>query len=447
MKIPTIDIMRTKKFILFFIFFLSFFLPVGYCQPELLASKKIPINLTSILKLAGANNLTIKQYDLQYQLSLAQIDKAKEWYLPTISAGPTMHYLSGATIQTTGALINDVTQKELWLGGGIAGEWDFGNGIYNVIAKKQQSVALKFENQAQRNNVILGAISDYYDLMVAQFNYNQLLNLLSQSDTLTAQIKVQVDAGIRYQSEYLLAQSNYNHIRFELTDAQVQMRKKSDALMNILDIDTNAIFISSDTEIAPVEIVKEIVDTGMANQYVQDRPEYKSMQAELNSIESEKKTTTIGLLMPKLAVGMPDAMLGTFGSPYYNSYRLDAGLLWNIPLGRIIYKGDLKSYNAEIGMEQNNMQQFGNEVRQQVADAKAQIQLALQQIKYSKLSLVQAAKALAQSIEREKLGTVLPFEIFQSEQFYFQSEEDYLAAVSNYNKAQYQLFVAMGNNL
>lgn len=446
MKAPTINIMRTKKFILFLVFFFSFFIPAGYSQSEFKTSKKIPINLTAILKLAGANNLTIKQYDLQYQLSLAQIDKAKEWYLPTVSVGPTIHYLSGATIQTTGALLTDVTQKELWLGGGIAGEWDFGNGIYNVMAKKQQSAAVKFENQAQRNNVIMGAISDYYDLMVAQFNYNQLLNLLIQSDTLIAQIKVQVDAGIRYQSEYLLAQSNYNHIRFEMTDAQVQMRKKSDALLSILNIDTNALLISSDTGIAPIDIMNNsqlIFD----NSVVQNRPEYKSMQAELNSIEAEKKTTTTGLLMPKLAIGMPDAMLGTFGSPYYNSYRLDAGLLWNIPLGRIIYKGDLKTYNAEIDMEQNNMEQFSDEVRQQVEDAKAQMELAIEQMNYSKQSLTQSNKALMQSIEREKLGTVLPFEVFQSEQFYVQSEEDYLKAVSDYNKSQYQLYIAVGNNL
>ncbi len=439
--------MRTKKVFLFFIFGFSIFIPLGYSQSSLQQSKKISINLPAILKLAGVNNLTIKQYELQYELSLAQIDKAKEWFLPTISVGPTMHYLNGATIQTNGALLNDVTQKELWLGGGIVGELDFKNGIYTVMAKKSRALGIKFESQAQRNNVILEAISDYYDLLVAQFNYTQLLDLLNQSDTLTDQIKVQVDAGIRYQSEYLLAQSNYNHIHFELTDAEVQMHKKSDALLSILNIDTPALLISSDTGIAPMTIINGAADTGLVSQYIQNRPEYKSMLAELNSIQAEKKSTTVGLLLPKLEVATPDALLGTFGEPYYNSYRLDAGLLWDIPIGRIIYKGDLKTYNAEIGMEQNNMQQFGNIVHQQIADAKAQIELSAEQIKFSQQSLLQSNRALTQSIEREKLGTVLPLEVFQSEQFYVQAENDYLKAVSDYNKAQYQLYVALGNNL
>jgi outer membrane protein TolC len=420
---------------------------VGVSQPGIQTTKKIPVTLPTILKLAGANNLTIKQYELQYELSLAQIDKAREWFLPTISVGPTMHYLNGAAMQTTGVVLHDVTQKELWLGGGFAGKLDFNTGVFDVMAKKQQSAAIKFESQAQRNNIILEAIADYYDLMVAQFNYNELYNLLAQADTLTAQVKVQVDAGIRYQSEYLLAQSNYNHIYFELSDAQVQMNKKSNALLNILNIDTNALLISTDTGIAPVEIVKGIADSGLVSQYIQNRPEYKSMQAELNSIRAEKKTTTVGLLLPKLEVGTPDALLGTFGEPFYNTYILDAGLLWDIPIGRIIYKGELKTYNAEINIQQNTMQQFGNEVHQEVADARAQILLSAQQMSFSRQSLQQSGKALTQSIGREKLGTVLPFEVFQSEQFYVQAEDDYLKAVSDYNKAEYRLYVAMGNNL
>ena len=435
--------MRTYRIILIFLIAGT----AGYCQPELQAGKKIAVNLPVILKLAGANNLTIKQYELQYQLSAAQIDKAKEWWLPAISVGPTMHYLKGAAMQTSGAVLSDVTQRELWLGGGIQGTLNFNDGIFNVMARKEQSAAVKFEGQAQRNTIILQAISDYYDLMVAQFNYVQLFNLLNQADTLTDQIKVQVEAGIRYQSEYLLAQSNSGHIRFELTNAEVEMRKKSDALLGILNIDTNALLISSDTGIAPVEIVRSTADTGLTSEYMQNRPEYKSMQAELNSIQAEKKTTTVGLLLPRLEVGTPDALLGTFGEPYYNTYTLDAGLLWDIPIGRILYRGDVKTYNAELNIEQNNMQQFANEVQQQVSDARAQINLSMEQMEVSKQALVQSEKALAQSIEREKLGTVLPYEVFQSEQFYVQAEDDYFKAVSNYNNAQYQLYVAMGNNL
>ena len=58
-----------------------------------------------------------------------------------------------------------------------------------------------------------------------------------------------------------------------------------------------------------------------------------------------------------------------------------------------------------------------------------------------------AAEALSQSIKRQQLGIVLPFELLQTMEVYIQARLDHLTAVSTYNKAQYQMFVAMGNDL
>lgn len=409
----------------------------------------IPINLNTVLKLAGANNLTIKQYELEYQLGLAQLEKAREWYLPNLFIGPTFHYLKGATIQTTGDLLPDVTQKELWLGGWITGEWDFKSGIYGVLAQKQHNEALKFETVAQRNNVILQAVNDYYDLLTSQLNFTLLTNLLRQADTLAFQIKVQVDAGLRYQSEYLLAKSSYDHIVVQLTDAKVEMRQKSDALLNILNIDTNALLLSTDTAIIPVAIAKNIIDTSMSStsQYLQNRPEFQGMVEELKSIETQKKSYTVGMLMPSLVISSPDAMLGAFSPPYYSTYHLDGAFGWDIPLGLLIYKGEIKIYNSQIQLEQNTMAQFGNTVHQQVEDAQSQIILYNGEMNISRQALKESGDALTQSIERELLGTVRPFEVFQSEQFYVQAQTDYFKTIGNYNKAQYALYVAEGNNL
>jgi outer membrane protein TolC len=414
------------------------------------STKRIPINLETILKLAGANNLTIKQYDLLYKESLAQIDIANEWYLPTLYLGPEVHYLGGEAMSAFGVYKDGITQKELWLGGGISAQWNFGEGIYNVMAKKQEAVAVKFENQAQRNNVILTAISDYYDLLTSQFRYNQLQSLLLQADTISKQIKVQVDAGIRYQSEYLLAKTNYDHLKTDLSNTMIQLIQRSNALLNTLNIDTNALLVSGDTNIAPLELEKNITDTSMIayNQYLANRPEYKSLQAEQKATADEKKTVTMGMILPKLYVSsVPDGVIGPIGPPFNAQDRVDGGLLWSIPLGALFYQGEIKSYNANLQMEQNSIAQLTNNVHEQVDNARTQIIIALQQIKNTSGALDESKKALEQSIQREKLGTVRPFEVFQTEQFYTQAEEDYLNAVSNYNKAQYQLYVATGNNL
>lgn len=58
-----------------------------------------------------------------------------------------------------------------------------------------------------------------------------------------------------------------------------------------------------------------------------------------------------------------------------------------------------------------------------------------------------AEQALEQSTERQKLGTARPFEVFQAQETYIRAMLSYLDVVNAYNKAQYSLYVATGNNL
>ncbi|MDF1550483.1 MAG: TolC family protein, partial [Bacteroidales bacterium] len=92
-------------------------------------------------------------------------------------------------------------------------------------------------------------------------------------------------------------------------------------------------------------------------------------------------------------------------------------------------------------------EQFEVQINEEIANAKSDLQLSKEQIETAKEALDFTTIALQQSIERQKIGTALPFEVFQAQQFFLQAQLDYLQAVSDYNKAQYALYVAAGNNL
>ncbi len=66
------------------------------------------INLESLLQTAGANNLTIEQYQNEEQLSVADLAKAREWWLPEIYAGLETHQLWGAAMNADGGFFLDV---------------------------------------------------------------------------------------------------------------------------------------------------------------------------------------------------------------------------------------------------------------------------------------------------------------------------------------------------
>jgi outer membrane protein TolC len=146
-------------------------------------------------------------------------------------------------------------------------------------------------------------------------------------------------------------------------------------------------------------------------------------------------------------MGFDNGSFGAYHAALYNTYQFNASLLWNLPLGRLTYKGDIKQWNAQISLQQNKVAQFKNQYQQEIATATAQVQIANEQIIIAKEAVQSASEALYQSTERQKLGTAKPFEVFQVQQYYLQAQLDYINVVSEYNKAQYSLFVASGNNL
>jgi outer membrane protein TolC len=408
-----------------------------------LAQQPYAVNLETVLKLAGANNLTIKEYQLKYQQALAEQRKTNEWWLPNIYAGVTTHYLNGAAMNTDGKIFSDVNRNNFWEGLGISAEVDFSKGIYSLLAAKQKSQAANYFSTAEKNKAVLNAVQTYFDLQVEQLKYFFLRSLANQADTVSQQIKIKVDGGLMYQSEYLLSQSNFQHLKIFMLQSKVEWQKKSALLANLLNLEKSISLVNSDTSLIPLSLNVQPADsTGFER-----RPEFLGLNSELQSFKTFRKTANQGLLMPKLNVGFDNGAFGAYTSPLYNTYQFNASLLWNLPLGRLTYNGDLKKYNTQILVQQNEIKQFKNQYQQETSEATSQLQIAEEQMSIAKLALQLSTEALNQSIERQKLGTAKAFEVFQAQQFLLQAQVDYLKSVSEYNKAQFALKVAKGEML
>ncbi|WP_127845830.1 TolC family protein [Psychroflexus aestuariivivens] len=169
----------------------------------------------------------------------------------------------------------------------------------------------------------------------------------------------------------------------------------------------------------------------------------------------------MGLLIPELNVGTYGSYFGRIRgnvSPMtpaqypetqqlYPTQALNVSLMWKIPLGAITYQGDKKTFESKMRLNEIEAEQFKVKINEEIANATSDLQLGKEQIEAAKEALDFTTKALNQSIERQKLGTAKPFEVFQAQHFFLQSQLDYLKAVSAYNKAQYALKVAKGVNL
>lgn len=423
------------------------------------AQETLPINLQTVLELGGANNLTIKEFQAKQELATANLNKSKEWWLPNLYAGVRTFQLWGAAMNADGRFFLDVNANNLWNGVGLNANWNFAEGIYKTKAAKLQTQASIYETQAEKSQALLAIIKSYYDLQTAQMKLIAYKNLVAQSDTITQQIALQVEAGLHYQSELLLAKSNHSHLRIEMLNAQSEHNRTSAELVRLLNLDSKVKLISIDSVLIPLDYQEELMM--VSDSIYLNRPEIKSIDFTIQSLRMERKTTTTGLFIPQLSIGTYGSYFGglngqvtpMFPNLYpetrqlYPTGMLNASLTWNIPLGRLVYGGDLQRYNSQIRIQEVKAEQFKAQINEEITNAQQQLLIGKEQIQIAKEGLELTSEALNQSIERQKLGTVKPFEVFQAQQFYLQAQIDYLKSISEYNKAQFALKVAKGETL
>lgn len=422
----------------------------------------IYIDLESLLQTAGANNLTIEQYQREQELAVADQVKAREWWLPEIYAGLETHKLWGAAMNADGGFFLDVNRGNLWTGLGLDARWDFGEGIYQSKAAGLRAVAASHLTRAERNQVLLKTIQTYYDFLTAQLYREAYTEMARQADTIVTQLQIQVEAGIGFESEVLLAKSNRNSLKVQHLQAQNSYLEEMAGLVNLLNLQAGTQIRSVDTLLVPLNLLAESEwRQPFADSLYLDRPEYKYLQTDLEAIEAERKSTTTGLLLPELG-------LSTYGSYFgglfqevrpmrpaeypetqvlYPTGQVNISLKWRIPTGRLAYGGRLKQYDAQVALQQNSIGQFKNQVNEEVNRAKAKLLTSSQQVELAEEAQSLAREAVSQSLQRQQLGTAQAFELFQAQEIYLQTRLEYLKAIAQYNKAQYSLYVAKGNNL
>lgn len=429
--------------------------------PDLTAGfQSYRIDLETVLKLAGANNLTIKEFKTKQHLATVDEKIAREWLIPELFIGASLHNLNGSAMNSDGKFFRGVDRNSLWAGAGIGLNWIPGDGIYKVLAAKQNTIAFSYLLQAKKNEAILKAILIFYDLQEKQAEYETLTNLLKYTDRISRQLKIQVDIGQRYRSEYLLARSNYFNTWVALQEVIKNIHSISAELTEVLTIeDEDVLLLSSTNDVVPAELLDEqMITTELFDTAYSRRPELKYHQYLIEAQKFDQKRLTKGLLLPQLNLSLTDGRVGPFNgvpnnSPtdftnrYENTFKFYAVVGWSIPLDVLISGGQRKKADALIQLYQNRQHQQKILIKKEISQALSDYRESKNQLQMAKESSQFAEEALEQSTERQKLGMAKPFEVFQAQEIYLKTMISYQSVVKNYNKAQYRLYVAMGNDL
>lgn len=163
-------------------------------------------------------------------------------------------------------------------------------------------------------------------------------------------------------------------------------------------------------------------------------------------LELGRKSQTIGLLMPTVNAGLNIGSFGPYVTTEGYAFNYYVGVQWDIPIGALIFGGTTMAFDARIKAEEIDVTRAKNAIRREIRDEAVNLHSSEIRMELARSSVRFATEGLDQSLQRQLLGTVIPLEVIRAQEQMMEAELDLIGAVADYNKAQYGLYIALGNN-
>ncbi|MFT5279442.1 MAG: outer membrane protein [Bacteroidia bacterium] len=414
--------------------------------PSFGQEQKVELNLNKVLELGKANNLTIKLYQAQQVLATADLTKAREWWLPDLNVGARTHWLKGSAMNGNGVFFTDVDRNNLWIGAGLDASWDFGNEVFKTKSARLLSQASKFRTEQAQNDVLLSSIESYFDLLLADVQIASYGQLIEQSDAIITQLKAQVDGGLRYQSELLLAKSSRSLLKMKQVNSVAERTILAAQLIELLVLNSESEIEVTEKILAPIELIAQSSEGLSSAEVYEKMPLLKMYDLRNDAIIAKRKEQTWGMLLPTIQFQVYGSLFGGYSSALRPTGETNAAVGWNIPLS-LISGGDLKRSKSLETISDLSKQAEQQKIASNLYRAKNRLSQLKERMGLASEAQEFASQALEQSTAREDLGTAQPFEVYEAQQVYMEARMEYLSSIADYNKEQYRLYVALGNVL
>jgi outer membrane protein TolC len=412
------------------------------------ATADYPIDLPTALRLAGANNLQIQFAQHRLAEAFARLEGAEVLWLPSLSAGPFYNKHDGRLQETAGNVI-EVSRNSAFIGGGPTFSFHIADAIFEPLAARQIVRANEAAITRTTNDTLLAVALAYLDLLQAQ---SQLA--ISKQDVANARELVKLteafaETGQGLESDAARARSELATREREVIEAEEAVHTRSVRLANLLRLDPSVTLRPVHTEVTPVVLVSE--DKPLAELISQaqgTRPETEEqsalVQAALERLDQER----VRPLIPRLLVDFSAGGYGGGPGAHFTDFsdRTDFHVLamWelrNLGLGN---RSLQRQRQAQQLQAETAAQLVHDLISAEVAEAYHQVHERRRQIEVAQKSVAESLKSLELNMNRIRGVEGLPIEVLQAIQSVAAARRAYLAAVTNYNRAQFQLLRAVG---
>jgi outer membrane protein TolC len=446
-------------------------------SPTVLNAPTAPINLSAALQLAGVRNADILLARERVTEAVALRQLAAAQLLPTINTGTNYDNHNGTLQQSTGNIIKvDRGALYLGLGAGAVGAgtvaipgvvWNgnLSETAFEILVSRQVLRQREFASQAIRNDVLLRVATGYVELLRAEGRRAIALQTRAEAADVARVTANFAKVGQGRQADADRAAAELEHRSADVTQAEAEVLLASARLCQLLDLDPSTRLLAADGWVVPQPIVPDPIPLGeLLAIALTQRPELGERRAAIREALLALRGARLLPFSPDLIVGYS---AGTFGG---GSNLAAAGILQ--PDGTIVRQSRFDNFGgrqdfdavvywtlhnlgvgnialirvAESRFRASNFREIEvlDRVRTEVAAAYARTHARFAQIETAERAVQSSQKGFQEDLRRTYNREGLPIEVLDSLRLLGRSRYAYLDAICDYDRAQFDLYVALG---
>jgi len=432
--------------------------------PTLLDPNVRPIDLGMALRLAGVQNpqLMIARQRVVEATALRQLAAAQ--LLPSLNLGTNYDSHTGALQQSNGNILS-VQRSALYVGAGsnavaagtvnIPGVVLTGNvavGLFGFLTSRQVVIQREFATIAIRNQVFLETTTAYCELLRAEGRRAVGMQVRDEAKRIAELTANYASAGQGRDADAHRAATELASREADVQAAEGAVLVASARLCYVLNLDPSLRLHPTDAFVVPQPIIPdpmplaELIAISLLR-----RPELGERRAAFREALLALQGTKLLPFSPTILVGFS---AGGFGGgsnlvrPVFGAFGgrtdLDAYTYWTLQNFGVGNAALIRTAKARLGLAEFQQIAVLDQVRAEVAEAYARTHARYAQIGTTERAVRSGTLGLREDLVRIENEVTPAIETVNSLDLLARARYGYLDAIVDYNRAQFELFVALG---
>jgi outer membrane protein TolC len=438
-------------------------------RPTILPPGANPIDLASALRLAGVQNpeIQIAQERVVEAVALRQL--AAVQILPTLNAGFNYDNHAGNLQRSIGA-ITRVDRSSLYLGMGanavgggtvnIPGVVLHGNiseGIFANLVARQVVPQRSFASAAVRNDVLLRVATAYLELLRAEGHVAVSTKSREEAREVARVTANYAKTGQGRQADADRAATELEQREADVSRSEGEVLTASARLCELLSLDPAVRLRPIDGWVVPAPVVPDPIPVAeLIAIALAQRPELQERQAAVRAAFLELRGAKLLPFSPNVILGYSAGSFGggsevataLLGQPRFDSFAgrqdFDIVVYWtlrNLGVGNVAM---IRLARSNLRASDLSLVEVLDRVRTEVAAAYARTHARYAQIDSGERAVRSSQNAFDEDLRRTRNREGFPIEVLDSLRLLTRSRVAYLDAIIDYNRAQFELYVALG---